>query len=196
MLSSFEDLEVFKRAYVLSLEIHKRSIEFLKVEQYGLGDQIRKASKSICANLAEGFAKQRYSSQEFKRYVMIAVGSSDEMRVWTILSRSGILRRRGLAPFTGWISRNLENAGRFIQELEVAVFFLTSVPCLLTWLVGEHCGGLRRRTVRSVGDPTSAYVDTSSEKQGEKPCRRKPQVSCSQVNLLRVSRPLRRGRKA
>jgi hypothetical protein len=64
------------------------------------------------------------------------------------------------------------------------------------WLVGEHCGGLRRRTVRSVGDPTSAYVDTSSEKQGEKPCRRKPQVSCSQVNLLRVSRPLRRGRKA
>jgi four helix bundle protein len=82
MLSSFEDLEVFKRAYVLSLEIHKRSIEFLKVEQYGLGDQIRKASKSICANLAEGFAKQRYSSQEFKRYVMIAVGSSDEMRVW------------------------------------------------------------------------------------------------------------------
>jgi hypothetical protein len=47
MLSSFEDLEVFKRAYVLSLEIHKRSIEFLKVEQYGLGDQIRKASKSL-----------------------------------------------------------------------------------------------------------------------------------------------------
>jgi hypothetical protein len=60
-------------------------------------------------------------------------------------------------------------------------------------MVGEHCGRLRRYTVRSAGGSTRAYVDTSSEKQGEKPCRRKPKVSCSKVNLLRVSRPLRRG---
>ena len=64
------------------------------------------------------------------------------------------------------------------------------------WMVGEHCGRLRRYTERSAGGPTRAYVDTSSEKQGEKPCRRKPKVSCSQVNLLRVSRLLRRGREA
>ncbi len=63
-------------------------------------------------------------------------------------------------------------------------------------MVGEHCGRLRRYTVRSAGGSTRAYVDTSSEKQGEKPCRRKPKVSCSQVNLLRVSRLLRRGREA
>ena len=60
-------------------------------------------------------------------------------------------------------------------------------------MVGEHCGNLRRYTVRSAGGPTRAYVDTSSEKEGEKPSRRKPKVSCSKVNLLRVSRPLRRG---
>jgi four helix bundle protein len=82
MIKSFEDLEVFQRCYKLSLEIHKLSLEFPKREQYGLGEQIRRASKSICANIAEGFAKQRYSKQEFKRYIMIAVGSSDEMRVW------------------------------------------------------------------------------------------------------------------
>ena len=63
----------------------------------------------------------------------------------------------------------------------------------VSWMVGEHCGRLRRYTVRSAGGSTRAYVDTSSEKQGEKPCRRKPKVSCSKVNLLRVSRPLRRG---
>ena len=63
-------------------------------------------------------------------------------------------------------------------------------------MVGEHCGRLRRYTERSAGGSTRAYVDTSSEKQGEKPCRRKPKVSCSQVNLLRVSRLLRRGREA
>jgi len=82
MINSFEDLEVFQRAYKVSLEIHKLSLEFPQREQYGLGEQLRRASKSICANIAEGFAKQSYSSKEFKRYITIAVGSSDEMRVW------------------------------------------------------------------------------------------------------------------
>jgi len=82
MIKSFEDLEVFQRAYTLSLEIHTLSFEFPQREQYGLGEQIRRASKSICANIAEGFAKQRYSTREFNRYLMIAIGSSDEMRVW------------------------------------------------------------------------------------------------------------------
>ena len=62
--------------------------------------------------------------------------------------------------------------------------------------VGEHCGRLRRYTERSAGGSTRAYVDTSSDNEGEKPSRRKPKVSCSQVNLLRVSRLLRRGREA
>ena len=81
-ISSFENLEVFKRAYKVSLEIHKRSLEFPKIEQFGLADQIRRASKSICANLAEGYGKQNHSKVEFKRYITIAIGSSDEMRVW------------------------------------------------------------------------------------------------------------------
>ena len=82
VISSFEDLEVFKRAYLISLEIHKASLKFPVTEQYGLADQVRRASKSICANLAEGFGKQSQSTGEFKRYISIAIGSSDEMRVW------------------------------------------------------------------------------------------------------------------
>src|SRR5258706_10800522 len=81
-IRSFEDLEVFKRAYRISVEIHRASLRFPKIEQYGLAEQMRRASKSICANLAEGFAKQRMSAPEFKRFLTIAVGSSDEMRVW------------------------------------------------------------------------------------------------------------------
>jgi hypothetical protein len=46
-----------------------------------------------------------------------------------------------------------------------------------TGAVGERCRSLRRRTVRSAGGPTSAYADMSNDKQGEKPCRRKPKVS-------------------
>ncbi len=78
----FEDLEVFQRAYRLSLEIHRESLKFPKIEQAALGDQIRRASKSIPANIAEGFGKQRLSSAEFKRFLMVAIGSADEMRVW------------------------------------------------------------------------------------------------------------------
>src|ERR1700740_409015 len=39
-------------------------------------------AKSICANLAEGFGKQRQSNLEFKRYLLMAIGSADEMQVW------------------------------------------------------------------------------------------------------------------
>src|SRR6202140_536007 len=81
-VSSFEDLEVFQRAYRVSLEIHKESLGFPKIEQYALADQIRRASKSICANIAEGFAKQRRSSAEYRRYLLMAIGSADEMCVW------------------------------------------------------------------------------------------------------------------
>ena len=79
---SFEDLEVFQRAYRLSLEIHRASLTFPTVEQRALADQIRRASKSICANIAEGYGRQKRSKAEFRRFLQMAVGSSDEMRVW------------------------------------------------------------------------------------------------------------------
>ena len=81
-LSSFEDLEVFQRAYRVSLDLHKATLRFPKLEERVLADHIRRASKSICGNIAEGFGKQRRSSAEFKRYLLIAIGSADEMQVW------------------------------------------------------------------------------------------------------------------
>lgn len=81
-IGSFEDLEVFQRSYRISLEIHKESLKFPSVEQYGLADQIRRASKSVCANIAEGFGKRAFSSTDFKRYLKISIGSCEEMRVW------------------------------------------------------------------------------------------------------------------
>ena len=76
------DLEVFKRAYAVSLSIHKVSKSYPKDEIFALTSQIRRASKSVCANLAEGFAKQEFSPAEFKRFISIAIGSATEMRIW------------------------------------------------------------------------------------------------------------------
>ena len=82
-VSTVEDLDVFRRAYLISLDLHQASLKFPKIEQFGgLADQVRRASKSICANLAEGFGKQRQSNLEFKRYLLMAIGSADEMQVW------------------------------------------------------------------------------------------------------------------
>ena len=83
----FEELEVFQRAYRLSLEIHRASLELPRIEQFALADQIRRASKSICANLAEGFGRQAVSKPEFRRFVTMALGSADEMQVWTLYCR-------------------------------------------------------------------------------------------------------------
>jgi four helix bundle protein len=79
---SVEDLEVFRRAYRLSLELHRISLELPRIEQFALADQLRRASKSICANLTEGFAKQSHSAAEYRRYVVTAMGSSDETQLW------------------------------------------------------------------------------------------------------------------
>ena len=77
-----EDLEVFRRAYRLSLTLHQASLAFPQIEQFALADQLRRASKSICANLAEGFAKQSHSAAEYRRYLTVAIGSSDETQLW------------------------------------------------------------------------------------------------------------------
>ena len=77
-----QDLRVYKRAFDVSLDVHKATLGFPVSEQYALSSQMRRASKSICANLAEGFGKQSHSRPEFGRFLSMAVGSASEMQVW------------------------------------------------------------------------------------------------------------------
>jgi four helix bundle protein len=71
----------------VSLEVHRASLDFPRIEQFALADQVRRASKSICANLAEGFGRQRISKAEFRRFLVMAIGSADEMQVWVMYCR-------------------------------------------------------------------------------------------------------------
>ena len=88
VVHSFEDLEVFKRAYRVSLEVHRISLGFPRIEQFALGDQVRRASKSICGNIAEGFGKQSQSVAEFKRFLRIAGFGRRDACLVSVLSRS------------------------------------------------------------------------------------------------------------
>ena len=75
-------MAVFRKAYDAALVAHRLSQSFPKSEQFELASQLRRSSKSICANLAEGRARQQGSTAEFRRFVMIALGSADETILW------------------------------------------------------------------------------------------------------------------
>lgn len=80
-------MAVFRKAYDLVLEVHRTAQTFPKHEQYELASQLRRSSKSICANLAEGRARQQGSTAEFRRFVLIALGSADESALWCRFAR-------------------------------------------------------------------------------------------------------------
>ncbi len=61
-IRSAKDLRVYKRAYALSMEIFELSKAWPTEERYSLTDQIRRASRSICANLRKAWAKRRYEA--------------------------------------------------------------------------------------------------------------------------------------
>jgi len=83
MVGNVDDLVVFRRAYVLSLEVHRASLEWPRAEQQsGIASQLRRSSKSVCALLMEGGGRLRRSRTEFARYLVMAVGSADEARLW------------------------------------------------------------------------------------------------------------------
>jgi four helix bundle protein len=78
---SYKDLEVYKLAKALAVKVHKLTIEELpKFEIYEEGSQIRRSSKSIVANLVEGFGRRKYLN-EFIRFITYAIASCDETKV-------------------------------------------------------------------------------------------------------------------
>lgn len=80
MILSFRDLDVYINSYQLSLEIHRLVKQLPTFEVFELGSQMRRASKSCPANIAEGWAKRRFE-KEFKKHLDISIGSANEMEV-------------------------------------------------------------------------------------------------------------------
>ena len=77
----YHRLEVYRKSYQIALDLHKLTLRFPKHEQYELAQQLRRSSKSIPANIAEGMGKQE-SQADVRRFIRIALGSCDESRVW------------------------------------------------------------------------------------------------------------------
>jgi len=80
-IRSHEELRVFQLAFEASMEIFHVSIDIPKEERYSLTDQIRISSRSVCANLAEGFRKMKYP-KSFVAKLIDCEGEAAETQVW------------------------------------------------------------------------------------------------------------------
>jgi four helix bundle protein len=77
-VSSFEDLQVWQKAKVLSVDVYRTCARGAISRDRSLRDQMQRASVSVMSNIAEGF--ERYSDPELRRFVSIARGSVGELR--------------------------------------------------------------------------------------------------------------------
>ena len=80
-----KDLGVWDEAHRLTLAVYRVTVLFPKEERFGLTSQIRRASASIGANLAEGCGRR--SDGKMSRFVQIAMGSGAELSYHLMLSR-------------------------------------------------------------------------------------------------------------
>ena len=84
-MKDFRQLQVWEKAHRLTLEIYRVTTQFPRAETYGLTSQVRRASSSICANLAEGCG--RNGDAELARFCGIARGSASELEYHLLLAR-------------------------------------------------------------------------------------------------------------
>lgn len=84
-MEDFKKLKVWGKAHELTLAIYRRTRTFPSDELYGLTSQIRRASASVGANIAEGCGRR--SDPEMKRFIQIARGSASELEYHLLLAR-------------------------------------------------------------------------------------------------------------
>ena len=80
-MGDFKDLIVYKKAYKLAMDIFEVSKKFPPEEKFSLTDQIRRSSRSVCANLAEGYRKRRYPAH-FVSKLSDSQTENTETQVW------------------------------------------------------------------------------------------------------------------
>jgi len=83
-MQSFRNLKVWEKAHAVTLDVYTASRSFPKDELYGLTSQMRRASASIGANIAEGSCRK--GDVEFGRYLQIAMGSASELEYHLLLA--------------------------------------------------------------------------------------------------------------
>lgn len=111
-LASFRDLDAWRVAIDLTVDVYRISDGFPETEIYGITSQLRRAVVSVASNIAEG--KGRGSDNEFRRYLKIARGSLYEVETQLVIAQKlGFLDELGLESVTA----RVHDIGRLINGL-------------------------------------------------------------------------------
>ncbi len=77
-MKSYRELEIYKSAHKLAIEVYKLSLKLPKYELYEIGSQIRRSSKSVSYNIVEGYGRKKYKN-DFIRFLIYSQSSCDEV---------------------------------------------------------------------------------------------------------------------
>jgi four helix bundle protein len=83
-MQDFRNLSVWQRARRLTKSVYEMTADFPGSEEFGLKSEMRRATVSICSNIAEGCGRR--GDREFRRFLDVAMGSACELECETILS--------------------------------------------------------------------------------------------------------------
>jgi len=112
MITNYKELEVWKRSVGLATELYKLTSRFPDTERYGLTSQIRRATTSIPANIAEGWG--RGSTGEYVQFLTVARGSLMEVETHLIVACNlQLLSAVALAA----LSNEIEEIGKMLNAL-------------------------------------------------------------------------------
>lgn len=113
MIQSYKDLEVYKRSFKLAMDIFWLTKKFPKEEVYSLTTQIVRSSRSISANIVEGWAKRQYENV-FKQHLIHSLGSCAETENWFLFAKECLyIDQKTFDQF----SDELDQIGKMINKL-------------------------------------------------------------------------------
>jgi four helix bundle protein len=111
-IRSFTELEVWQKTHELALTVYKLTRTFPTEEQFGLVAQLRRASSSAAANIAEGFGRR--TTNELLHSLRIANGEAEEARYFSLLSRDlGYIKQQDFEN----INERCESIARLLSAL-------------------------------------------------------------------------------
>ncbi len=105
-IKTHEDLDVYKSAFDAAMRLFELSKEFPVEERYSLTDQIRRSSRSVCANLAEAWRKRRYKAV-FVAKLNDSEAEAAESQVWIKFAvKCGYLETHSIAKIAPFFIRH------------------------------------------------------------------------------------------
>ncbi len=113
MTQGFRDLKVYQLGYKLAMQIFHASKTFPAEERYSLTSQIRRASRGVTSNIAEGYRKRQYPNA-FASKMADADGETAETQVWIDYARDcGYWS----AKFASQLAAGFEQVGRMLGTM-------------------------------------------------------------------------------